>query len=390
MSPISPAAQRRRSCLLATTFLVPALSFGVSAAKAQQIAQALPPIEITSPDENRTRAKPKIDQEHEFAPRGAQRRANPPAQRRARRRRRRDQRSGRPAVQRHRRHIDVGHHGRGNRALPGANRAGNHRADARRATDQPVWRRQRREDQRRPPRIRRLCDLQYPGADQRPQAQRHRYGRGRFLDHSARFDRAHRDHPRQQRRGAVRRQRDRRRHQHRAEERRRRPAGRDARRRRRRLVQRAHGFGLGRDQLRPVVDLVLRQRHQVRRLPRQQRARPAQRRRQSQLHHARPLRVPDPVRRRPEAGFPGRPSGRSLDRHRRTRHQPPRRRYAVRLRQPAGRQRHRRLHQDLDERRRPHRRRRRAGQEAAGRLLQIPLPTVTSTPICRPGRSRLD
>jgi iron complex outermembrane receptor protein len=63
MSPISPAAQRRRSCLLATTFLVPVLSFSASTAKAQQLAQALPPIEITSPDENRTRAKPRIDQE---------------------------------------------------------------------------------------------------------------------------------------------------------------------------------------------------------------------------------------------------------------------------------------------------------------------------------------
>ena len=63
MSPISPAAQRRRSCLLATTFLIPGLSFGVSSAKAQQVAQALPQIEITSPDENRTRAKPKTDQE---------------------------------------------------------------------------------------------------------------------------------------------------------------------------------------------------------------------------------------------------------------------------------------------------------------------------------------
>ena len=62
MFPISPAAARRRSCLLATTFLVPAL-LAVSAAKAQQLAQALPPIEITSPDENRTRAKPRIDQD---------------------------------------------------------------------------------------------------------------------------------------------------------------------------------------------------------------------------------------------------------------------------------------------------------------------------------------
>lgn len=57
------AAQRRRTRLLATTFLAPVLCFGVPAAEAQQIAQALPPIEITSPDENRTRAKPKIDQE---------------------------------------------------------------------------------------------------------------------------------------------------------------------------------------------------------------------------------------------------------------------------------------------------------------------------------------
>ena len=62
MSPISPAAARRRSCLLASTFLVPAL-FGASAAKAQQLAQALPPIEITSRDENRTRAKPKVERE---------------------------------------------------------------------------------------------------------------------------------------------------------------------------------------------------------------------------------------------------------------------------------------------------------------------------------------
>ena len=61
--------------------------------------------------------------------------------------------------------------------------------------------------------------------------------RRRSLDHSAQFDRAHRNHPRQQRRGALRRQCDRRRHQHRPEERRRRPAGRDPRRSRRRIVQ---------------------------------------------------------------------------------------------------------------------------------------------------------
>src|SRR6188768_516935 len=63
MSPTQLAAQPRRSHLLASTFLVPVLSFSVSTAKAQQLAQALPPIEVTSPDENRTRAKPRIDQE---------------------------------------------------------------------------------------------------------------------------------------------------------------------------------------------------------------------------------------------------------------------------------------------------------------------------------------
>ncbi len=57
------AAQRRRNCLLASTFLMPVFSFTVSTAQAQQLAQALPPIEINSPDENRTRAKPKVDQE---------------------------------------------------------------------------------------------------------------------------------------------------------------------------------------------------------------------------------------------------------------------------------------------------------------------------------------
>jgi iron complex outermembrane receptor protein len=63
MSSIAKAASRRRSCLLASTFLVPALFFIVSAARAQQVASALPPIEIDSPgDDNRTRAKPVSDE----------------------------------------------------------------------------------------------------------------------------------------------------------------------------------------------------------------------------------------------------------------------------------------------------------------------------------------
>ena len=64
--------------------------------------------------------------------------------------------------------------------------------------------------------------------------------------------------------------------------------------------------------------------------------------------------------------------------------EPPRRRHAVRLRQPAGRQRHRRLHQDAVERRRSHRRWRRAEQEYAKRVLRhgtvcVAIPSFSST-----------
>src|ERR1700686_2711250 len=62
MSFIPTAAARRRSCLLASSFLVPVLSLGISAAKAQAPSDRLPPIEVSPPgDENRTRAKPVND-----------------------------------------------------------------------------------------------------------------------------------------------------------------------------------------------------------------------------------------------------------------------------------------------------------------------------------------
>jgi iron complex outermembrane recepter protein len=63
MSSILQAARRRRSLLLASPFLVPMLSSGISAANAQQAASdQLPPIEVNPPgDQNRTRAKPIAD-----------------------------------------------------------------------------------------------------------------------------------------------------------------------------------------------------------------------------------------------------------------------------------------------------------------------------------------
>ena len=65
MSSIIVAAQRRRTCLLASSFLIPILCLGNSAAKAQQSATSnpLPAIEVSAPDENRTRAKPVVDQD---------------------------------------------------------------------------------------------------------------------------------------------------------------------------------------------------------------------------------------------------------------------------------------------------------------------------------------
>jgi iron complex outermembrane recepter protein len=63
MSSTIKAAARRRNYLLASTVLVPMLSFGVSTARAQQAPpDQLPPIEVSPPvDETRTRARPITD-----------------------------------------------------------------------------------------------------------------------------------------------------------------------------------------------------------------------------------------------------------------------------------------------------------------------------------------
>src|SRR5205809_8097782 len=60
----STIATRQRRFWLTSSFLVPIVSLGISAAQAQQTPpEQLPPIEITSPtDPNRTRAKPTYDE----------------------------------------------------------------------------------------------------------------------------------------------------------------------------------------------------------------------------------------------------------------------------------------------------------------------------------------
>jgi iron complex outermembrane recepter protein len=66
MSSISTiAAQRRRSCLLASAFLVPLIVLNVSPARAQEATSptSLPPVVVSAPvDETRTRAKPITDE----------------------------------------------------------------------------------------------------------------------------------------------------------------------------------------------------------------------------------------------------------------------------------------------------------------------------------------
>lgn len=74
MSSLTKAAPRRRAFLLASTFLAPVLSLGISAANAQPLASpdVLPPVEVSPPvDETRTRARPVSDEgsgSHRVAP----------------------------------------------------------------------------------------------------------------------------------------------------------------------------------------------------------------------------------------------------------------------------------------------------------------------------------
>src|SRR6202790_27216 len=61
MSSIATAAQRRRTCLFASSFLVPVFSLWISAANAQQSASPnlLPTIEVEAPaDKSRTPSEP--------------------------------------------------------------------------------------------------------------------------------------------------------------------------------------------------------------------------------------------------------------------------------------------------------------------------------------------
>src|SRR5476651_1650972 len=66
MSSIRIAAARRRTCLLASTFLAPVILLTVSPAKAQQATppDTLPTVVVGAPvDETRTRAKPITDEQ---------------------------------------------------------------------------------------------------------------------------------------------------------------------------------------------------------------------------------------------------------------------------------------------------------------------------------------
>ena len=190
---------------------------------------------------------------------------------------------GEPHRQRNRRRIDQRHHRRGYRALARHDAAGPAVAGSGRPDHQHVRRQERRRHDRRPARLRRDGGLQHARSAQRPPADRHRSLRHRFQHDPARQHRAHRNHPRQQRRGALWRRRGRRRHQYRHQDRRGAAAIR-ARRSRLRLVQPARTQCLRRGIARPVRGFGVRQRGQFGRLSRQRLCAPAQRGRRPALH----------------------------------------------------------------------------------------------------------
>ena len=98
---------------------------------------------------------------------------------------------------------------------PSSTLAGHPVPRARHSGDQPVRRRERRRQHGRHARFRRGRRIQHVDPHQRPPHQRSRSRGGRSCGDPARQHRAHRDHARQQRRGALWRRRGRRRDQHR-------------------------------------------------------------------------------------------------------------------------------------------------------------------------------
>ena len=276
MSSIIQAAKRRRVCLLASSFLVPIVSLGISAAHAQQSASAdqLPAIEVNPPkpvDRNR------VEPSSEWASRlGRVTRAPTPQTTPA------AQPSGGPAPV-------------ATTAIPnilaGASTTVITAEEIAHSPAQTV-----QEIIAQVPGVQltslfgavngaqTTVDLRgfgatavfkYPDPHQWPQGERHRHaGRGSLHD-STRFDPAHRNHQRQQRRGALRRQCHGRGDQHRHQDRSDGPAAGGARRGRRRVLRPAPGRSIGFRECGTVVNVVLRQADQLRWIPRQQQTRAA-------------------------------------------------------------------------------------------------------------------
>ena len=239
----------------------------------------------------------------------------------------------------HRRLLDGDHLDR-YRALARPFAAGPPVARAGRSGHQPVRRRQRRPLAGRHARLRRRRGLEHASAHQRPAGHRSRPGGVRHRIDPARVHRARRDHPRQQRRGALWRRSGGRRDQHRDQDRRC-LADQSAARHHRRLVQLPRGQCVVHRLEGPLVGEHLQQRDQLRRLSRAQLLPPAQRRRRFPLYGPGRQRLPQSVGRQFVARPAGRAAGRPVDQRQPARHRPAGSDHPVRLGRQERQKRHR-------------------------------------------------
>ncbi len=212
--------------------------------------------------------------------------------------------------------------------------------------------------------------LEHASAHQWPPGHGSRPGGVRYRIDPARVHRARRDHPRQQRRGALWRRSGGRRDQHRDQDRRC-LADQSAARHHRRLVQLPRGQCVVHRLEGALVGEHLQQRDQLQRLSRAQLLPPTQRRRRFPLYGPGRQRLPQSVGRQFVARPAGRAAGRPVDQRQPARHRPAGSDHPLRLGRQERQKRHPWLHPHDRSLGRADRRRRRAAQGRGGRVPRL-------------------